>query len=554
MANVLFNRGTQANLELKAIQDGSFYLTTDTHRLYVGQGTQKVLLNQTVQFVADITALNAISSAWTDKTGHKNDIYYIEKSASGGNILAVWDGANWVQINPDTNTYITGVANTLSKNTAENSANINVVLTDNGTNSTVSDSILKLANDITFVGDNGILIDVDGSNNVIKLEGDTYTIGTSKDGANAKINLTSTNTDNDSSAVLKPGSNVTINGATDGITITAADTYVDSVGANVSNGTLTVNVSTVNNENASHTTSKQGSVDLYYILGDNTEHYGINGALPVYTKTEVDEKFKKLDGLTYIGTVGQGGTYQLDGTYKVVKNSIIQDVHNGDMFLVAGSEVTYATGKTASPGDLLIATGTENSDGVLTTITWSYVPSGDDDEIDTTYDFIVNQSANSLTIKERGKGSPEGGIISATGDNGSIVVTSTAGTNGNINTLALKVAHAAPGYNESTATQEGYVDSIEAYSDLTISDEGHVTAGTLKTFNISTYKIGSTSFATKQGMETGKTGVVLTPHLYKNNALMDVDPTQNTSVTSSTLKLSANGATEFKIDIEWNEF
>jgi hypothetical protein len=37
MANVLFKRGLAADLaKITEIQDGAFYLTEDTHRLYVG--------------------------------------------------------------------------------------------------------------------------------------------------------------------------------------------------------------------------------------------------------------------------------------------------------------------------------------------------------------------------------------------------------------------------------------------------------------------------------------------------------------------------------------
>ena len=37
MANIMFKRGLQANLPQTAV-DGSFYLTEDTQRLYVGIG------------------------------------------------------------------------------------------------------------------------------------------------------------------------------------------------------------------------------------------------------------------------------------------------------------------------------------------------------------------------------------------------------------------------------------------------------------------------------------------------------------------------------------
>ena len=77
--NVLFKRGLQSALPSTVI-DGAFYLTTDTHRLYVGQGTTPVLLNQTVQFVNNIAELTAKSAAWDTvekKEAHLHDLYYV---------------------------------------------------------------------------------------------------------------------------------------------------------------------------------------------------------------------------------------------------------------------------------------------------------------------------------------------------------------------------------------------------------------------------------------------------------------------------------------------
>ena len=46
MANVLFKRGVQANLPQNgSAVDGVFYFTEDTNRLYLGKGTDRVLLN-----------------------------------------------------------------------------------------------------------------------------------------------------------------------------------------------------------------------------------------------------------------------------------------------------------------------------------------------------------------------------------------------------------------------------------------------------------------------------------------------------------------------------
>jgi hypothetical protein len=39
MSNVYFKRGMQKDLPTSNIVDGAFYLTQDTHRLYVGQAS-----------------------------------------------------------------------------------------------------------------------------------------------------------------------------------------------------------------------------------------------------------------------------------------------------------------------------------------------------------------------------------------------------------------------------------------------------------------------------------------------------------------------------------
>ena len=100
MAELMFKRGKQSALNTiitnKTAIDGCFYLTEDTNRLYVGQGdnTAPILLNQTVQIVDNIASLPASPPAT------KNDFYYCVAE----NILAVYNGEKWVQINPDTNT------------------------------------------------------------------------------------------------------------------------------------------------------------------------------------------------------------------------------------------------------------------------------------------------------------------------------------------------------------------------------------------------------------------------------------------------------------------
>ena len=102
MAELMFKRGLQKNLPSEGI-DGCFYLTTDTNRLYVGQGNSKapVLLNQTVQTVESVSALPGSPPA------SNNDFFY----CIAENVLAIYRNEKWTQINTNTNdtVEVTGV-------------------------------------------------------------------------------------------------------------------------------------------------------------------------------------------------------------------------------------------------------------------------------------------------------------------------------------------------------------------------------------------------------------------------------------------------------------
>lgn len=98
MAYYKFLRGNSANLASVTVEDGAFYLTTDTHQLFVGQGEEIVPVNEGVVTVADIASLpeSAITGSF----------YYATKE----NVLCVFNGQTFVQINPDTDTGATAVA------------------------------------------------------------------------------------------------------------------------------------------------------------------------------------------------------------------------------------------------------------------------------------------------------------------------------------------------------------------------------------------------------------------------------------------------------------
>lgn len=117
MANVMFKRGTQADFNnLTAYQDGCFYLTTDSHRLYVGTGNNKAdLVSQSIITYPNWAAIQALSTE--SGLGVEGQFYY----AKAENILCTYSGNKWVQINPDHNddhdTYVKSVS--VAKNATE---------------------------------------------------------------------------------------------------------------------------------------------------------------------------------------------------------------------------------------------------------------------------------------------------------------------------------------------------------------------------------------------------------------------------------------------------
>lgn len=122
-ANVMFKRGTQSSFNnLSTYQDGCFYLTTDSHRLYIGTHNNKAdLVSQSVITYDNWAAIEALSnkssSSYAPGLCSEGQFYY----AKAENILCTYSNGKWIQINPDHNddhdTYVKSVS--VAKNTAD---------------------------------------------------------------------------------------------------------------------------------------------------------------------------------------------------------------------------------------------------------------------------------------------------------------------------------------------------------------------------------------------------------------------------------------------------
>lgn len=541
---VKFKLGTQASLNTlkdsqKGWEVGTFYLTSDSSRLYIGQADELALLNKSVEIYDNLSALKAKTTVST-----KGDIAYCVTE----NVLAYYNGTTWNQINPDDDTILTALTQVVS------SVDKGVKITTGGTNSDPKKNIT--AADVTITGAKGAQVAM-ANNKALTITGDTYTLNAQEhaDATNDIDLVLGSALQDDSTVHIKGGDNVTVTkiANSNGIQIASKDTKLNGIilGLN-KDGELQVGAS-----DTAGTTGLLKKQKLGYFV-DNT-YYGIGSDddakrvdLPVYSKEQVDNLIKKLDGMTYRGTIGTSGTtFTMDASYNVLKGGTAADIHIGDMFLVQGSKLTYATGKTAGIGDLLIATakdGKSETNGVLAIgdVEWTYVPSGDDAQIDTTYIFKAEGATDSMTITSSNGGGVVGKIAFAEGDG--IVIDSTDNGGKAPNQLSVTIKHdtydTTPTTDGKSLTNGGTFDVIDSIT----YDNGHITGINTKTIQTLEYKPGPDS-ATRDDA----TNTVTVAHTLQVGTSLVSDKNAKMVLKSDTLKLTASGST-VTADLVWGSF
>lgn len=219
MANVSFKRGLSTALSNITVEDGVFYLTTDTHRLYVGQGSNLAELNQSVTTYA----------TWADMEANapkqKGQFYY----AIQENVLACYlpELNKWQQINPDHNdnddTYVSSLTVapadksetgklkytfTVGQKTKHNGKEETTVTPDitghleissEDLNAIASDAAVGIKADAIAGNENGFVLKTTGGGadtdtNIAIVGGDNVNVGRSEDGKTITIKSADTNT------------------------------------------------------------------------------------------------------------------------------------------------------------------------------------------------------------------------------------------------------------------------------------------------------------------------------------------------------------------------
>lgn len=528
MANILFKRGSHAQLPAKAV-DGAFYLTTDSHRLYAGIGEDLVDLNKYIRTAATLAELNT----WTDL--QLGDFAYIQ----GGNILAVYQEVEgtkkWVQINQNTDT--TNKTAAFSGTGATDAAELKITITDSVGG--------KVEDSIKFIGTQGVDTSIDADGN-ITIKGCTYSVGAAL--ANSVFTITLNASDDevtDSTVAFAAGKNVEFTSTTaNTLSISVPDMGLAATGhsftANNAGGASVA----IKDKIGGTATATLADGSLFYKVGAGETKTTVNnqGNLPVYTISEIDDMMKDLNPMKYLGTVN---------TITALTGK--SNVKAGDTYMASAPfSLKTVTGddKNCKIGDLFIATGTENANGVLTNVTWTYVPAGDDSQTDTTYKGVVTTSDHKMNVQDMNGNDVAGIDIDVDGK-----ITATSSTyalkNGGVG-MKTSIGHAAPGANDATKKQTGAaqeeVYNFSAITGVTVDSTGHVASYTTTAISVPKTQLQAATAAASGNVATVTNSLKDEAGSELGTAAFKIDASADDN-----LNVTATGNT-VTVKLEWGSF
>lgn len=326
MANVGFLRGSQANLNTlmtgkTGIKEGSFYLTNDTNRLYFGKSaTELVALNEGVITVAAIANLPT-GADLSNEIGH---FYY----ATAENILCVYNGHQWVQINPDTDTQVSSVSTAVA--VAENAATATTTLKFSRDGKDLDATENKSAT-LKFVGAD-LVLTANGADG-IKLTGDTYSIGSSAIAGGVAIDLNRDNAADTTrkgkigSVNLKAGNAIKLERGTNGDITINATTEVGTIESNTFTVSQTGQVATIENA-VKDSLSTDPVKDSFKIAADGND---------INISTDAAAKTVKIKGSHFSLS---GETKETDNTAKITLKSDLTGSASSNFSIAGGDNVT----------------------------------------------------------------------------------------------------------------------------------------------------------------------------------------------------------------------
>lgn len=430
MANVGFRQGPQSNVDTiisagKGAINGSFYLTNDSHRLYIGAASESEAgeytlypVNEGVETVANLNVL--LSRDWdaAAKKAAAGRFYYVEDS----NLLIIFNGKDFVQINVDTDTSIKNVEFSGTKAQAEESIDIKQVITW-GDRNNESMSKMQLVADNGLTCETEMLEDKDVQGNVIKrypkitISGDSYSFSkvTIPEGKNEfTLALHSENGVNTGDPLkFKGAGGVHFSMDENGNIIVASDdTQILEDSLKIENTATGLKISLTDSKGINTSTALWSPFIMYGQADDEagrSKAQFSNGTakLNIYTADEIDQLLKDLNGMTYKGTLGDSGSYATTITFNGTTGQIARDgqpvpCRIGDMIVLEAT--TEVNGKKYAPGTIVICrstSGAENLNGEINASELTFDIIDAIENTDTTYELQSLTSAHGVQLVDK---------------------------------------------------------------------------------------------------------------------------------------------------------
>lgn len=507
MANVSFKRGLSTALSNVAVEDGVFYLTTDTNRLYVGQGSNLAELNQSVTTYA----------TWKDMEDNapkqKGQFYY----AIQENVLACYlpELNKWQQINPDHNDNDDTYVSSLSVGSADKreTGKLKYTITIGQKTKHHRKEETTVTPDIT-----GQLEISSADLNAIASH---VAVGVAADAITGNENgfvlkTTGSGADADTNIAIVGGENVNVGRSENGKTITIKSTDTKTSITSVSAGNDGRIGITYAQDKAAQTV--YSNAELYYKIkvdGNNETTINNQGLLgEFYSSSKVDELIRQaaanMNAMTYKGVVAS------DTFADAVAGAQKGDTYKANGEIVIGSQTTKT-------GDLIIYKGDDLADGEPPENTdFDVIPSGD--EIDS--QFKLSGTGNAIVLTNTTKDNTPAGSVSVSG---------TDGISAEVTNNALSIKHTNK-VKEGSVGEAGNVSPAAGASftvpSISYDAHGHITNAnnitvTLPADKDTTYSLGTT------GTTVGNT---------QYDAYINLTPAAGSgaAVTSAKFKAGAN--------------
>ena len=543
-AKLRFLRGLEANLPT-AMTDGYVYVTTDTRAMYVdyknADGALARIRIGDVLTVANIAALPTIANA-------KDGVLYY---CLAENILCTpygsGAGRDWKQINKQKTLSETIGTMTFTAASAADGANMTIKMTSGGETKDASLGVAGGTNVKVGVTDGKVTV---GAKDTIVTG--AIAVG-AREAGGAAITLTNTTggTAADGTALSGTAAGGTIGIVGTGAKVSQSDNVITVNGkVTVANAFAADGAFTTKITHADNTTATSTAVTPKVKYGANGDQEAMfnsgTATLNIYSKNEVDTaidaKLKAANAMTFKGTMGATGATvkQLPATASLGDTYIVID--NGSYSYKAVG-ATSATSQSCRIGDMFIAgPGEEDTNGLLRTLVWTYVPAGNDDLP------IASATATTSSIIFKSTLSNETSTVGtvAVGDGMKATAAGTTFTiaHGDVTTAAPTTGTAVaqtPGAAKTTYT---------AITGVTI-ENGHVTGYETKELTVVDTALASASLTAAAVADGGAT-VTLNVKDTANNSMGNAITVKASGNSAAYVSAGANNT--IVIDTVWGTF